>query len=108
MSRKFERRLAALELRLKASVPGIMEIVVRGGLEPGVAPIASFSGREWEAAPDESFEAFRARAKAAAEAEGARFIVVGGLPNVSKAPANSDTQAGAGATRGLNSPTSAA
>ena len=78
MSGKFERRLAALEQRLKASAPGIMEIVVRGGLGPGVAPIASFSGREWEAAPDESFEAFRARAKAAAEAERTPFIVFRG------------------------------
>jgi hypothetical protein len=107
MSRKFERRLAALELRLNASAPGTMAIVVRGGLGPGVAPIASFSGRHWDAAPGEPPEAFRARAKAAAEAEGAPFIVFGGLPNVSQVPANSDTQADAGATLGLNSPTSA-
>jgi hypothetical protein len=93
MSRKFERRLAVLEQRLKATAPGTMEIVVHGGLGPGVAPIASFSGREWEAAPDESFEAFRARAKAAAEAERARFIIFGGLPNVSPVPADSETQA---------------
>jgi hypothetical protein len=59
----------------------------------GVAPIATFSGREWEAAPDESFEAFRARAKAAAKAERARFIIFGGLPNVSQVPADSETQA---------------
>jgi hypothetical protein len=51
---------------------------------PDVAPIACFSGRHWEAAPDESFEAFRARAKAAAEAEGAPFIVFGGLPIMSQ------------------------
>jgi hypothetical protein len=76
-----------------------MEIVVRGGLGPGVAPIASFSGRHWDAAPDEPFEAFRARAKAAAEAEMAPFIVFGGLPNVSKVPADSETQADAGALR---------
>jgi hypothetical protein len=68
MSRKFERRLAALERRLKASAPGILEILISGGLGPGVAPIASFSAHEWEPAPDESFEAFRARAKAAARA----------------------------------------
>ena len=103
MSRKFERRLAALERRLKASAPGIMEIVVRGGLGPGVAPIASFSGRLWDAAPGEPLEAFRARAKAAAEAERTPFIVFGGLPNVSQVPANSETQADAGATRCINS-----
>jgi hypothetical protein len=91
MSRKFERRLAALEQRLKASAPGIMEIVVRGGLGPGVAPIAIFSGRLWDASPGEPPEAFRARAKAAAEAERTPFIVFGGLPNVSQAPANSDS-----------------
>jgi hypothetical protein len=85
-----------------------MEIVVRGGLGPGVAPIASFSGCHWDAAPGEPPEAFRARAKAAAEAERTPFIVFGGLPNVSQVPADSETQADAGATRGLNSPTSAA
>jgi hypothetical protein len=108
MSRKFERRLAALEQRLKASAAGITEIVVCGGLGPGVAPIASFPGREWEPAPDESFEAFRARAKAAAEAERARFIIFGGLSIVSQVPADAETQADAGATRGLNSSISAA
>ena len=81
MSRKFERRLVALEQRLKASAPGIMEIVVRGGLGPGVAPIASCSGRHWDAAPGEPPEAFGARAKAAAEAERTPFIVFGGLPD---------------------------
>jgi hypothetical protein len=91
MSRKFERRLAALEPRLKASAPEIMEIVVRGGLGPGVVPIAIFSGRLWDAAPGEPPEAFRARAKAAAEAERTPFIVFGWLPNVSQAPANSDS-----------------
>src|ERR1700751_2763475 len=106
MSRKFERRLAALEQRLNASAAGITEIVVRGGLGPSVAPIASFSGREWEAAPDESFESFRARAKAAAEAEGVRYIIFGGLPNVSWMPTDYEIQADAGA-RGLNSSTSA-
>jgi hypothetical protein len=85
-----------------------MEILISGGLGPGVAPIASFSGREWEAAPDESFEAFRVRAKAVAEAEGARFIIFGCLSIVSQVPADSEIQADAGATRGLNSPTSAA
>ena len=61
---------------------------------------------EWEAAPDESFEAFRARAKAAAEAEGVRYIIFGGLPNVSWMPTDYEIQADAGA-RGLNSSTSA-
>jgi hypothetical protein len=86
----------------------IMEILISGGLGPGVAPIASFSGRHWDAAPGEPPEAFRARAKAAAEAERTPFIVFGGLPNVSRVPADSEIQADAGATRGLNSPTSAA
>jgi hypothetical protein len=107
MTSRLERRVAAIERRMVAHLE-IMEILVRGGLVPGVALIASFSGREWEVAPDESFEAFRARAKAAAEAEGVRFIIFGGLPNVSWMPTDSEIQADAGATRGLNSPTSAA
>jgi hypothetical protein len=98
MSRKFERRLAALEQRLKASAAGITEIVVGGGLVPGIAPIASFSGRHWDAAPGEPPEAFRARAKAAAEVERTPFIVLGGLPNVSQVPADPETPADAGTT----------
>src|ERR1700732_4322146 len=83
MTSRLERRVAAIERRMVAQLE-IMEIVVRGGLGPGGAPIASFSGREWEAAPDESFEAFRAPAKAAAEAERVRFIIFGGLSIVSQ------------------------
>jgi hypothetical protein len=50
--------------------------------------------------PDDSFEAFRARAKAAAEAARAPFIVFEGLPPVSRMSADSETQADAGATLG--------
>ena len=53
-----------------------------------------------EPAPGESFEAFRARAKAAAEAEGAPSFVFGGLPHVSQVPPDFDTQADAGRVRG--------
>ena len=92
MTSRLERRVAAIERRMVAHLE-IMEILISGGLVPGVAPIASSSDRHLEAAPDESFEGFRARAKAAAEAERAPFIIFGGLPIVSPEPADSETQA---------------
>jgi hypothetical protein len=76
MTSRLERRVAAIERRMVAHLE-IREIFVHGGLGPGVAPIASFSGRDWDAAPGEPPEAFRARAKAAAEVERTPFIVFG-------------------------------
>jgi len=60
--------------------PAIQEIVILGELASGIAPIARFGYNEWEAAPDELFDAFRASAKAAAQAGGAASVVFGGLP----------------------------
>lgn len=84
MRRDIARRLRCLERRvgIVADLPAraILEITFRGGLTSGIARIASFGTHEREAAPDETFEAFRARAKAAAEAEGATHIVFGGMP----------------------------
>ena len=78
--KSIERRLAAIERQMTPPAPTILEIVIRGGLTPGVAPIASFGSNRWEAAPDELFEAFRARAVAAARAAGERSLIFGGLP----------------------------
>ena len=80
MSKSIERRLAAIEKRLKPPACPIVEIIIRGGFTPGTTPIASFGAHKWETAPDETFEAFRARAKATAEAEGLTHIVFGGMP----------------------------
>jgi hypothetical protein len=80
MRREMNRRLAAIERRLKPPARPILEITISGGLAPGIAPIASFGDHEWEAAPGETFEAFRARASAAAQAEGLTHIVFGGFP----------------------------
>ena len=79
MSKAIQRRLAAVELRLNPPVPTIREIIIRGGLTSGIAPIARVGADEWEAAPGEAFEAFRARAMVAATAAGAQFVVFGGL-----------------------------
>ena len=79
MSKAIERRLAKIERRLKPPVRRMLEIHINGGFTSGIAPIASFGAHELEARSDETFEAFRARAKAAAEAEGATQIVFGGL-----------------------------
>ena len=87
MTSRFERRVAAIERRTMLAPSEIMEIFVSGGLGPGVAPVASFSDRQWEAAPGESFEGFRNRVKAAAEAAGVAFIIFGGLPT-SRVPAS--------------------
>jgi hypothetical protein len=75
VSRAIERRLIAAERRLNPPVPRIREVVVRGGGNP---TLAAADGMEWERAPAESFAAFRARARAAAEAAGVAFILFGG------------------------------
>ncbi len=80
MSKAIERRLAVLERRTTLQGLGVQEIIVRGGLTSGIDPIARFGSHEWEAAPDETFETFRGRAKAAAETEGATHVVFGGMP----------------------------
>jgi hypothetical protein len=79
MTSRFERRVTAIERRTMVAPSKIMEIFVSGGLGPGIAPVASFSGRQLEGAPNESFEAFHARSRAAAEATGVTSIIFGGL-----------------------------
>lgn len=82
MSRTIKHRLVALEQKLIPSARPFLEILISGGLTAGVTPIANFGGRQWEAAPNETFGAFRARARAAAKAEGFTEIVFGGLPDL--------------------------
>jgi hypothetical protein len=80
MRREMSRRLAAIERRLRRPARRILEIHIDGGFTSGIAPIASFGAHELEAAPGETLEAFRARVRVAAEAEGATHIVLGGMP----------------------------
>jgi hypothetical protein len=58
----------------------IQTIVISGGLTAGVADIAQFGDVQVERAPDETLEAFRARAQEAAVAAGSDHVIFGGLP----------------------------
>jgi hypothetical protein len=80
VSKTIQRRLAALERQLKPSTSDVIEIVITGGLPDPQRMRAEFGGHAFLCEPDEPFEVFRARARAAAHAEGASFVVYGGLP----------------------------
>jgi uncharacterized Zn-binding protein involved in type VI secretion len=73
-------RLESAEGRLRVLRPGLREIVVRGGLQDGVADHATIDGAPIVRQPDESSEQFRQRATAEAVASGARTLIIGGLP----------------------------
>jgi hypothetical protein len=73
-------RLAGAEARLAILRPGLRVIEISGGLEDGVAPIATIDGDQLERLADETSDEFRARARAAAIAAGARTLIYGGLP----------------------------
>jgi hypothetical protein len=75
-----ERRLEKLERDI---FPGVLEILVHGGL-PDTDPRRSAvwpGGSEIRAAPDEPTDSFVARVHAAASQAGADMIAFGGLPN---------------------------
>ena len=78
MSRAIERRLAAAERRLNPPVPRIRELNLGGDPGSDGPTLAAAGGMQWERAPAESFAAFRARTRAAAEAAGVASIVFGG------------------------------
>ena len=82
MNKETERRLQAAERRLSTRDFRIREIVIRGGLpcsSPDGPMTASFNDHMLERTPGETFERFRMRARAAAEADSAAHIVFGGL-----------------------------
>jgi hypothetical protein len=81
-------RLASAEQRLAILRPGIRTVEIRGGLESGVAPIATIDGKPFERWEGEPSDAFRLRAKAYAVDSDARVLVFGGLPprNTGAAP----------------------
>jgi hypothetical protein len=80
MSKAIERRLAVLERQTKLQGLGVQEIIIRGGLPGSGDPTFAGAGKmRWQRAADESFNAFRSRALAAATKAGERFLVIGGL-----------------------------
>ena len=80
MGRALELRLAEAEGLVGQSEYELHVIEVSGGLEPGIAKRASFDGFHLEGNPEESLEDFCSRARAAAVAAKAKFLVLGGLP----------------------------
>jgi hypothetical protein len=78
VSRAIERRLIAAERRLNPPVPRIREVNLGGDPGSDGGPTLAGGGMGWERAPGESFAAFRARTRAAAEAAGVAFILFGG------------------------------
>ena len=86
MRKDTEQRLAAIERRLHPLARTIQEIIIRGGLPGSDDPTFARAGEmRWQRTPDESFAVFRARAMTEASAAGERFIIIGGLPNLSEA-----------------------
>jgi hypothetical protein len=79
--RSLRSRVAALEQRLGGE---LMTIIIRGGSQAGVGGLASALGNgvslKFRRADEESQDAFRARCTAAAQAAGAKFLTIGGLP----------------------------
>ena len=73
-------RLSGAESRLRILRPGLRVIEISGGLEDGVAPIATIDGAPFERQDNEPIEDFRARARAAASDAAARTLIYGGLP----------------------------
>lgn len=57
-----------------------MVVNITGGLD-GAPHHATYSGTQIDRLPHEAVDAFRARAVAAANAAGARCLIVGGLAN---------------------------
>ena len=80
MSRAIERRLSAIERRVKPPASAITEIIIEGGL-PGPRRFASVAGRTFKREPYETLEMFRARVRAVAVAQGAHFFAVGVFPD---------------------------
>jgi hypothetical protein len=73
-------RIAGAERAMSVLRPGLRTVLIRGGLAPGVADFATIDGMPLARAEGETSEAFRARAREAAIAAGAKVLVLGGLP----------------------------
>ena len=79
MTSALERRLAAVERRVMPSSRKPLVIIFRGGIESGDQARAVVGGQQLERERDETFEAFQARAAAAAVRAGEPYVLMGGL-----------------------------
>jgi hypothetical protein len=73
-------RIAGAERAMSVIRPGLRTVIIRGGVAPGVADIATIDGEPLARAEGETPEAFRARAREAAISSNAKCLVFGGLP----------------------------
>jgi hypothetical protein len=74
-------RLAYAERALAILRPGLRVITIRGGLTADASgDIATIDGDHLKRLAGETSDGFRARARAAAIAAGARTLIYGGLP----------------------------
>jgi hypothetical protein len=73
-------RIAGAERAMSFLRPGLRVIDISGGLQSGIASVATIDGARLEPEPGESPDAFRARAHARARVAGAKTLVLGGLP----------------------------
>jgi hypothetical protein len=79
MNMKIESRLRAAERKTKRKRNNVLHVVrMEGGL-PGWIRCASANGLHWERLCEESMEEFEARVIAAANADGVKNVVIGGL-----------------------------
>jgi hypothetical protein len=79
LKKSIESRLTIVERQLISAKGVINEIYIEGGLDPGVrAHIVG--GAYFEGELGEDLESLRTRVRSIAEAEGAKFIVYGGVP----------------------------
>jgi hypothetical protein len=76
-------RIAGAERAMSVLRPGLRVINIRGGLQSGVASVATIDGARLSPEPGESPDAFRARAMARAREAGSRTLIFGGLPPMS-------------------------
>jgi hypothetical protein len=80
MSSALERRLTAVERRLRPPSAHSLVVIVRGGFHGGDPTFARAGGLRWERVSGESFADFEARAVASAATADEAYVVIGGLP----------------------------
>jgi hypothetical protein len=73
-------RIVAAEQRARILSPGLRVVSIRGGLDRGIASIATIDGVNLAQSEDESPEEFRARAYRVAKESHAKCLIFGGLP----------------------------
>jgi hypothetical protein len=82
MTIAIHKRLAVAERQLAERNGPARELIIIGGLVPGVAPLARIDdGAAIHQQEGEDFEAFQQRVRAMAESSGWRWIFYGGFPD---------------------------